>query len=60
MRRLSKLAFFGLLFVCATKTALSGEIKADAINSAELSKDALSNQKLTPAGIRLQVLLSRW
>lgn len=59
MQRFGKLAFFGVVFVCATRTALSGDINANVINSAEPSKEALSNQKPTPAGIRLQVLLDR-
>ena len=39
--------------------ALSAELSPDAINSAEPSKKSLSKDKVTAAGIRLQVLLDR-
>ena len=52
--------------VCALLTALvvvgpalGAELNATAIESAEPSKKALSNEKPTPAGVRLQVLLDR-
>jgi lipoprotein-anchoring transpeptidase ErfK/SrfK len=40
-------------------SALGAELKADAINAAEPSKKTLSDEKATPAGVRLQVLLDR-
>ncbi|WP_407158580.1 L,D-transpeptidase family protein [Bradyrhizobium sp. STM 3557] len=42
-----------------TSPALGTRLDATAINSAEPSKKALSNEQPTPAGIRLQVLLDR-
>ncbi|WFU21376.1 L,D-transpeptidase family protein [Bradyrhizobium sp. CB1717] len=48
-----------LVFALATLPAFAAEMTADAINSAEPSKKTLSNNKPTPAGIRLQVLLDR-
>jgi lipoprotein-anchoring transpeptidase ErfK/SrfK len=43
----------------ATGPAFGAEMNAAAINSAEPSKKSLSNEKPTPAGVRLQVLLDR-
>lgn len=48
-----------LVFALATLPAFAAEMTADAINSAEPSKKTLSNDKPTPAGVRLQVLLDR-
>ncbi|UWU73140.1 L,D-transpeptidase family protein [Bradyrhizobium huanghuaihaiense] len=48
-----------LVFALATSPAFAAEMTADAINSAEPSKKTLSNEKPTPAGVRLQVLLDR-
>ncbi|MBR0705709.1 L,D-transpeptidase family protein [Bradyrhizobium liaoningense] len=48
-----------LVFTLATLPAFAAEMTADAINSAEPSKKTLSNEKPTPAGVRLQVLLDR-
>jgi lipoprotein-anchoring transpeptidase ErfK/SrfK len=39
--------------------AFGAELNATAVESAEPSKKALSNEKPTPAGVRLQVLLDR-
>lgn len=39
--------------------ALSAELNPDVINSADPSKESLSKDKPTPAGVRLQVLLDR-
>jgi lipoprotein-anchoring transpeptidase ErfK/SrfK len=49
--------FVGLALV--TSSAFGGEMKAAAIDAAEPSKKTLSNEKPTPAGVRLQVLLDR-
>lgn len=43
----------------AANSAAGAEMNAPAINSAEPSKTTLSNEKPTPAGVRLQVLLDR-
>ncbi|WP_439375304.1 L,D-transpeptidase family protein [Bradyrhizobium sp. PMVTL-01] len=51
--------FIFLVFALATLPAFAAEMTADAINSAEPSKKTLSNDKPTPAGVRLQVLLDR-
>ena len=48
-----------LLLALTAGRALSAEMKAAAINSAEPSKKTLSSEKPTPAGVRLQVLLDR-
>src|ERR1700722_9630169 len=55
-------ARWALLVLLVTLTAgptLSAEMNAPAIDSAEPSKKALSSEKPTPAGVRLQVLLDR-
>ncbi|WWE90564.1 peptidoglycan-binding domain-containing protein [Bradyrhizobium sp. 6(2017)] len=55
-------AAFGGIFIwlaLATSSALGAEIKAAAIDIAQPSKKNLSNEKPTPAGGRLQVLLDR-
>jgi putative peptidoglycan binding protein len=47
-------------FACLTNSALGGaEWRADDVNSAEPTKKTLSDEKATPAGVRLQVLLDR-
>jgi lipoprotein-anchoring transpeptidase ErfK/SrfK len=56
---LVKRIFIGLVLACATSSALGAETSAAAINSAEPSKETLSKEKLTPAGVKLQVLLDR-
>ncbi|WP_407192316.1 L,D-transpeptidase family protein [Bradyrhizobium sp. STM 3566] len=48
-----------LVFALAALPAFGAEMTVDAINSAEPSKTTLSNDKPTPAGVRLQVLLDR-
>src|SRR4029079_8383449 len=49
----------GLLFALVAHSASGAEMKPEAINSAEPSGKALSNEKATAFGIRLQVLLDR-
>jgi lipoprotein-anchoring transpeptidase ErfK/SrfK len=49
----------GLVFSLMANSASGGEMKPEAINSAEPSSKALSSEKATPFGIRLQVLLDR-
>ena len=49
----------GLVIACMTSSAFGAEMSAASINSAEPSKKTLSNERPTPAGIRLQVLLDR-
>jgi hypothetical protein len=51
--------FICFVLACATSSAPGAEMNAVAINSAEPSKKTLSNEKPTPAGVRLQVLLDR-
>lgn len=48
-----------LIFALAASRTFAAELPADAINSAQPSKKTLSNEKPTPAGVRLQVLLDR-
>ncbi len=48
-----------LLAVMAGPAARCAEMGAAAIDAAEPSKKILSNEKPTPAGVRLQVLLDR-
>src|SRR6478752_919195 len=48
-----------LLAVMAGPAARCAEMGAAAIDAAEPSKKTLTNEKPTPAGIRLQVLLDR-
>ena len=55
----AKYIVIGFVLACATKSALAAEMTAAAVNSAEPSKQTLSNEKPTPAGVRLQVLLDR-
>jgi lipoprotein-anchoring transpeptidase ErfK/SrfK len=49
----------GFALVCLTSSALGADPKVDAVNTAEPSRKTLSDEKATPAGIRLQVLLDR-
>ncbi len=55
----AKLIWMALILVVSVGPALSAEMRPDAINSAEPSKNSLSEGKPTPAGVRLQVLLAR-
>lgn len=48
-----------LVLALTATPAFAAEMTADAINAAEVSKKSLSNDKPTPAGVRLQVLLDR-
>ena len=48
-----------LIVVLVTGPAFGFDLNASAIESAEPSKKTLTNEKPTPAGIRLQVLLDR-
>jgi lipoprotein-anchoring transpeptidase ErfK/SrfK len=61
IHRLPKRVLFGLglVLVGVTRSALGADLSAATINSAEPSKQTLSNEKPTPAGVRLQVLLDR-
>ena len=52
-------ALLVLLVTLTAGPALSAELNARAIDAAEPSKKALSSEKPTPAGVRLQVLLDR-
>src|ERR1700761_5360417 len=52
-------ALMVLLVTLTASPALSAEMNARAIDIAEPSKMALSSEKPTPAGVRLQVLLDR-
>jgi lipoprotein-anchoring transpeptidase ErfK/SrfK len=59
----STIALIGLCLGLSTPFAATplhaAELKGDAINSAEFSPKALSSEKPTPLGVRLQVLLDR-
>ena len=55
----AKRVLMALLVALTAGPALGGEMSAASIDSAELSKKALSGEKPTPASIRLQVLLDR-
>jgi lipoprotein-anchoring transpeptidase ErfK/SrfK len=48
-----------LVLALAVTPSVATEMNQDAINAAEPSKKTLSNDKPTPAGVRLQVLLDR-
>jgi lipoprotein-anchoring transpeptidase ErfK/SrfK len=48
-----------LILALAAAPALAAEMNPAAIDTAEPSKKTLSNEKPTPAGVRLQVLLDR-
>jgi hypothetical protein len=52
-------ALMVLLVTLTARPALGAEMNAAAVGSAEASKKALSSEKPTPAGVRLQVLLDR-
>lgn len=56
-RMSSRCIVIGLVLAGVTSSALAAEMKPAAIDSAESSP--LSNEKPTPAGVRLQVLLDR-
>jgi|SRR3954468_24053019 len=49
----------GLVLAGVTTSALAAEMKPAAIDAAEPSTKTLSNEKPTPAGVRLRVLLER-
>ena len=49
----------GFGIVCLANSAMGAALKAEDINAAEPSKKTLSDQDVTPAGVRLQVLLHR-
>jgi len=51
--------YLGLVIACMTTSAFGADMKAAAIDAAEVSGKTLSNEKATPAGVRLQVLLDR-
>jgi peptidoglycan hydrolase-like protein with peptidoglycan-binding domain len=55
----AKLICMTVVLVASVGPALSADMRPDAINSAEPSKKSLSQDKPTPAGVRLQVLLAR-
>src|SRR5947209_20328117 len=59
LRAAAKSAFAAVLLALAAVPALAAGMDAAAIGSAEPSKKTLSNEKPTPAGVRLQVLLDR-
>jgi lipoprotein-anchoring transpeptidase ErfK/SrfK len=54
-----KSILIGFALACLASSALGADLNADAINAAEPSKKTLSDEKATPAGVRLQVLLDR-
>lgn len=58
-RAVVRIAFAVTLFALTAAPALAAGMDAAAIASAEPSKKNLSNEKPTPAGVRLQVLLDR-
>jgi lipoprotein-anchoring transpeptidase ErfK/SrfK len=58
-RAAAKIAFAVALFALAAAPVLAAGMDAAAIDSAQPSKKILSNEKPTPAGVRLQVLLDR-
>src|ERR1700742_2208732 len=55
----AKCIFIGFVLAFTISSALGANVKADAVNSAEPSKKALSSESPTAAGVRLQVLLDR-
>jgi lipoprotein-anchoring transpeptidase ErfK/SrfK len=59
MALLAKRVCIGFVFSLSANSASGAEMKPDAVNSAEPSVKALSNEKATPFGIRFQVLLDR-
>jgi lipoprotein-anchoring transpeptidase ErfK/SrfK len=56
---LAKRVCIGLAFALVASSASGAEMDPSAINSAEPSGKALSNEKATPIGVRLQILLDR-
>ncbi len=58
-RAAAKIAFAVTLLVLAAAPAFAAGMDTATIGSAEPSKKTLSNEKPTPAGVRLQVLLDR-
>ncbi|WP_334519904.1 L,D-transpeptidase family protein [Bradyrhizobium sp. AZCC 2230] len=54
-----RIAFAAALLAVAAAPAFAAGMDAAAIGSAEPSRKTLSNEKPTPAGVRLQVLLDR-
>jgi lipoprotein-anchoring transpeptidase ErfK/SrfK len=56
---LAKRVCIGLVFALVANSASGAEMNPAAINSAEPSGKALSSEKATPVGVRLQVLLDR-
>jgi lipoprotein-anchoring transpeptidase ErfK/SrfK len=59
LRVAAKIAFAATLFSLTAAPALAAGMDAAAITSAQPAKKTLSNEKPTPAGVRLQVLLDR-
>ena len=59
MALLAKRVCIGFVFSLLANSASGAEMKPNAVNSAEASVKALSNEKATPFGIRFQVLLDR-
>jgi lipoprotein-anchoring transpeptidase ErfK/SrfK len=59
LRAAAKIAFAATLFSLTAAPALAAGMDAAAITSAQPAKKTLSNEKPTPAGVRLQVLLDR-
>src|SRR4051812_39732827 len=59
MVTLAKPFCIGLALLLTANWASGAEMKPEAVNSAEPSAKALSKEKATPFGIRLQVLLDR-
>jgi lipoprotein-anchoring transpeptidase ErfK/SrfK len=51
--------YIGLLLALIANPAAGADLKANAINAAEPSETAISDNKPTPLGVRLQVLLDR-
>jgi hypothetical protein len=49
----------GFAFACLANSTLGAELKVNDVNSAEPTKKNLSDEKATPAGVRLLVLLDR-
>ncbi|MEH2485116.1 lipoprotein-anchoring transpeptidase ErfK/SrfK [Bradyrhizobium sp. AZCC 2230] len=58
-RAAMRIAFAAALLAVAAAPAFAAGMDAAAIGSAEPSRKTLSNEKPTPAGVRLQVLLDR-
>jgi lipoprotein-anchoring transpeptidase ErfK/SrfK len=59
LRAAAKIAFAATLFSLTAAPALAAGMDAAAITSGQPAKKTLSNEKPTPAGVRLQVLLDR-